>query len=226
MLILEHLDDPTFSWSNNYLRKYYSFRVHGSKVLGATPTQWYQINPRGGPTFDQLVHTGDLLAAIDGVDGPDSLRQVQVVRQRARQLHQQRVVGSEPVTGHGVHQTLEVAVSVAIEPHLFGLFLRGECLQGSGPVVAAVGAVGGAGDQAAAPGAGPGPAAAGAGGGVIPLGAGGASAANFLTFIEVLQLEGLAQRHDVVQKSSAQILLLKIHLPETMNRDSSVQNLG
>lgn len=118
---------------------------------------------------------------------------MQIVRQGARQLHQQRVVGAEPVTGHGVHQAFEVPVPIAVEPDLFGLFLRGEGLQGAGPVVATVGAVGGAGDQAASPGAGAGA----AGAGFLPLGAGGAPPPNFVAFVKVLQLEGLAQRHDV-----------------------------
>lgn len=120
---------------------------------------------------------------------------MQIVRQGARQLHQQRVVGAEPITGHGVYQALEVPVSIAVEPDLFGFFLRGEGLQGAGPVVATVGAVGGAGDQAAAPGAGAGTATTGAG--FFPLGAGGTPPTNFVAFIKVLQLEGLAQRHGV-----------------------------
>lgn len=129
---------------------------------------------------------------------------MQVIRQRARQLHQQCVVGAEPVTGNSVHQTFEVPVSVAVEPDLFGLFLRGERLQGSGPVVAAVGAVGRTRDQAAAAGAGAGPPAASAGGGVISLGAGGASPANLVAFVKVLQLEGLTQRHGEYWSSSVQ----------------------
>lgn len=148
---------------------------------------------RAGPTFHQLVHAADPLAAVHGVDGANPLGQVEVVGQRARQLHQQRVVGAEAVAGHGVNQALEVAVPVAVEAHLLGLLLRGEGLQGAGPVVATVGAVGGAGDQAAAPGAGAGPAAAAAR--LLPLGAGGATPPNFVAFIKVLQLERLAQRH-------------------------------
>lgn len=149
------------------------------------------MEKRGSPTFHQLVHAADLLAAVYRVDDANPLRQVQIVGQGAGQLHQQRVVGAEAVAGHGVHQALEVAVPVAVEPDLFGLFLRGEGLQGAGPVVATVGAVGGAGDQAAAPGAGAGSAA-----GFLPLGASGAPPTNFVAFVEVLQLEGLAQRHD------------------------------
>lgn len=151
---------------------------------------------RGSPTFHQLVHTGDLLAAVYRVDRAHPLRQMQVIRQRARQLHEQSIIRAEPVTGNSINQTLKVPVPVAIEPNLFGLFLRGEGLQGSGPVVAAVGAVGRTRDQAAAPGAGARPPTAGAGSGVISLGAGRASTANFVTLIKVLQLEGLTQRHD------------------------------
>lgn len=150
---------------------------------------------RDSPTFHQLLHAANLLAAIYRVDGANPLGQIQIVRQGARQLHQQRVVGAEAVTGHGVNQPLEVAVPVAVEPDLFGLFLRSEGLQGAGSIVATVGTVGGAWDQAAAPGAGAGTTTAGAG--FLPLGAGGASPPNFVTFVKVLQLEGLAQRHAV-----------------------------
>lgn len=106
------------------------------------------------PTFHQLVHTGDLLAAIYGVDRAYPLRQMQVIRQRTRQLHQQGIIRAESVTRHGVHQTLKVPISVTVESDLFGLLLRGERLKGTGAVVAAVGAVGRARNQAAAPGAG------------------------------------------------------------------------
>lgn len=172
-------------------------------------------------TFYQLVHAGDLLAAVYSIDSTHSLRQMQVVRQGARQLHQECVVGAEPVGGNGVHQTLEVPVSIAVEPDLFGPFLRGECLQRSGPVVATVGAVGRAGNQAAAPGAGAGPPAATAACRVISLGPGGASPADLVPFVKVLQLEGLAQRHGdlMVQSRSTHPLLHKIHFSNSDKRE-------
>lgn len=172
----------------------------------------------GSPTFHQLVHAANLPAAIYGVDGAHPLRQIQIVRQGARQLHQQRVVGAEAVAGHGVNQALEVPVPVAVEPDLLGLFLRGEGLQGAGPVVATVGAVGGAWDQAAAPRAG-----AGAAAGFILLGAGGAAPPNFVAFVKVLQLEGLAQRHAVfwvTNLSHTFLGLLSIHHPAALATNS------
>lgn len=93
------------------------------------------------PTFYQQLNTGDLLAAIQGVDGPDALWQVDVVGQRAGQVRQQGVKGPEPVRGDGVYYPVEVPVSVAVETHLLGSLLRGQSLQGPGPVQGAVGAV-------------------------------------------------------------------------------------
>lgn len=93
------------------------------------------------PTFHQLLNAGDLLAAIQGVDGPDALREVDFVGQGAGQVRQQCVKGPEPVRGDGVYYPVEVAVSVAVEANLLGPLLRGESLQGPGPVQAAVRAV-------------------------------------------------------------------------------------
>lgn len=154
------------------------------------------MNLARGLTFHQLIQSADLLAAIYGVDRPHPLRQVQVIRQRARQFHQQCIVGAEPVTWNGIQQTFEVPVSIAVEAHLFGLFLRGEGLKGAGPVVATVGTVGRTRDQAAAPWAGPRTPTTSAGGGVISLGTGRASPTNLITLVKVLQFKGLTQRHD------------------------------
>lgn len=118
---------------------------------------------------------------------------MQVICQRAGQLHQQRIIRAETITGNSVHQTFEVSVSIAVEPNLFGPFLWRERLQGSGPVVAAVGTVGGAGNQAAAPGAGARSSTAASG--VISLGPGRASPTNLVSFVKMLQLEGLTERH-------------------------------
>lgn len=95
----------------------------------------------GLPTFYQLLYDGDLLAAIQGVDGPDALWQVDVVRQRAGQVRQQGVKGPEPVRGDGVYNPVEVAVSVAVETDLLGSLLAGQSLQGPGLVHVAVGTV-------------------------------------------------------------------------------------
>ncbi len=54
---------------------------------------------------------------------------LQVVGERARQLGQQRVQGSEAVSGHRVHQTLEVSVSVPVEANLLSALLGAERLQ-------------------------------------------------------------------------------------------------
>lgn len=97
-------------------------------------------------TFLQLVQGSDLAHAIDGEDEADSLWQVDVVGQRAREVGQQRVEGAEPVVGHGVHDTLEVAVSIAVEANLLGLLLVGQGLQSARAVEAAVGAMGRAGE--------------------------------------------------------------------------------
>lgn len=76
-------------------------------------------------TFCQLLNGGDLLRAIQGVDGPDALRKVHVVGQGAGQIRQQGVKGPEPVRGDGVHYPIEVPVSVAVEADLLGSLLRG-----------------------------------------------------------------------------------------------------
>lgn len=74
-----------------------------------------------------------------------------MVRERAREVGQERVEGAKSVVGHGVHYALEVAVSVAVEAHLFGFLLTGEGLQRARAVEAAVGAVGGAGESVHTP---------------------------------------------------------------------------
>lgn len=93
----------------------------------------------------------DLARSVDGEDEADPLGKVDVVGERARQVGQEGVEGAEAFHGHGVHDALEVAVSVAVEPHLLGLLLVGESLQGARAVEAAVGAVGGAGQPVHAP---------------------------------------------------------------------------
>lgn len=105
-----------------------------------------QCSPPGVPcssllTLYQLVNTGDLPGAIQGVDSPDALWQVDVVGQGAGQVRQQGVKGPEPVRGYGVHYPVEVPVSVAVEADLLGSLLRAQSLQGPGPIQAAVGAV-------------------------------------------------------------------------------------
>lgn len=88
-----------------------------------------------------MINSSDPLGAIQGVDGPNALGQVDVVGQRAGQVSQQGVEGPEPVRGDGVHYPIEVSVSVAVETDLLGSLLRGQSLQGPGPIQAAVGAV-------------------------------------------------------------------------------------
>lgn len=68
-----------------------------------------------------------------------------MVRERAREVSQERVKGAKSVVGHSVHDALEVAVSIAVEAHLFGFLLAGEGLQRACTVEAAVGTVGRAG---------------------------------------------------------------------------------
>lgn len=104
-----------------------------------------------GLTFLQLIQGRNLVHAIDGKDEADPLRQVDVIRQRAREVSQQRVEGAESVIGHSVHDALEVAVAVAVEAHLFGFLLAGEGLQRARTVEAAVGAVGRAGKSVHTP---------------------------------------------------------------------------
>lgn len=140
-------------------------------------------------TFHQLIQAGELLAAIDGVDGADALGQVHVVRQGPGELNEEGVEGAEAVGGDGIHQALEVPVPVAVEAGFPGFLLRAERLQGPRPVEAAVGAVRRAGDQPVAPR--PRAAAAGAAaaaarpGALLPL----------VPLLEVLQLDAPAARH-------------------------------
>jgi len=140
-----------------------------------------------GPlTFHQLIQAGELLAAIDGVDGADTLGQVHVVRQGPGELDEESVEGAEAVGGDGVHQALEVPVPVAVEAGFPGFLLRAERLQGPRPVEAAVGAVRRAGDQPVAP---------------RPRAAAGAAAARpgtllpLVPLLEVLQLDAPVARH-------------------------------
>lgn len=88
---------------------------------------------------------------INGEDEADTLWQVDVVRERACEVSQERVKGAKSVVGHSVHDALEVAVSVAVEADLFGFLLIGEGLQSARAVEAAVGAVGRAGKSIHAP---------------------------------------------------------------------------
>ena len=127
-------------------------------------------------TLYQLVNIGDLLGAVQGVDGPDALGQVDVVGQGAGQVGQQRVEGPEPVRGDGVHDPVEVAVPVAVEADLLGPLLQGQGLQGPGPVQAAVGAVRGARHP-------------------VHLGAGAAVPLTFVPLVEVLHLHLAAEAH-------------------------------
>lgn len=85
-------------------------------------------------TFNQLVNAGDLLAAIQGVDGSDALWQVHIVGQGPGQVRQQGVKGPEPVYGDGVNYPIEVPVAVSVKADLLRLFLGAQCLQSPGPV--------------------------------------------------------------------------------------------
>lgn len=88
-----------------------------------------------------MINIGDLLVAIQGVDGADSLGQVDIVGQGAGQVRQQGVKGPESVCRYSVYNPVKVAVSVAVEAYLLGPLLCAQSLQGPGPVQAAVGAV-------------------------------------------------------------------------------------
>lgn len=104
-------------------------------------------------TLHQLVQARDLLAAVQRVQRPDSLREVHVVRQGPRQLHEQRIQGPEAVAGDGEHHAFKVFVSIAVEAHFSSFLLGGERLERARAVEAAVRAVRRAGDQTVAPGA-------------------------------------------------------------------------
>ncbi len=135
-------------------------------------------------TFLEIVEARDLPRAVRAVDGAHTLRQVQVVGERARQLGQQRVQGSEAVSGHRVHQTLEVPVSVPVEADLLSALLGAERLQRARAVEAAVGAVRGARDQTARARA----RTTGGGGGAF-------GAARLVPLVKVLDLDASAERH-------------------------------
>lgn len=77
------------------------------------------------PTFYQLLDSADLLGAIQSVDGPDPLGQVDVIGQGTREVCQQGVEGPESVCGNSVHNPVEVPVSVAVETDLLGSLLLG-----------------------------------------------------------------------------------------------------
>lgn len=134
-------------------------------------------------TIHQFVEAGELSAAIDAIDGPDALGQVDVVGQRPCELDQQGVEGAEAVAGNGIDQALEVLVPVAVEARLFGFLLRAEGLEGARAVEAAVGAVRGAGDEPVAFG----PRAA-ATSGAAPSPAGARALLPFVSLLEMLQL--------------------------------------
>lgn len=130
-------------------------------------------------TFHQLVQAGDLLEPIDAVDRPHSLGQIHVIRQSSGQIRQQGLKRAEAVWGDGVHDALEVAVSVPVETHFLGLLLGAEGLQRAGAVEAAVGAVRGAGQPVH-----PRPSA-------VPL--------RLVPLVKVLQLHVSAEGHDGVR---------------------------
>lgn len=92
-------------------------------------------------TFLQLVQGGDLAYAVDAEDEADTMRQVDVVGERACQVLQQRIEGAEALICHGVDDATEVAVTIAVEADFLGLLLVGERLQRACTVEAAVRAV-------------------------------------------------------------------------------------
>lgn len=134
-------------------------------------------------TVHQLLQAGQLPTAVDGVEGADSLGEVDVVRQGPGELDEEGVEGAEAVAGDGVDQALEVLVPIAVEARLLRLLLRAEGLQGARAVEAAVGAVRGAGDEPVAFG----PRAAAASG-AAPSPAGGRAVLSFVPLLEMLQL--------------------------------------
>lgn len=77
-----------------------------------------------------------------------------IVREGAGELHQQRVERPEAVTGHRVHQALEVLITVPIEANFFRFLLGGERLQCACAVEATVRAVSGTGHEPVTPRAG------------------------------------------------------------------------
>lgn len=91
-------------------------------------------------TFHQLLHAGDS-RAVNGENGPNSLRQINVIRQGAGEVCEQGVKRPKSVVGDGVHNPFKIAVSIAVETDLLGFFLGAQSLQGPGSVQAAVGAV-------------------------------------------------------------------------------------
>lgn len=138
-------------------------------------------------TLNQVIQTGDLPASIQCVERPDSLRKVDIVRQGPCELHQQSVQGPEAVVGHGVHQPFEIFVSIAVEAHFPGPFLRREGLESARAVEAAMRTVRRAGDQTVAFGARLGP-----GQRVGP-----GCPVRLLSLLKVLKLDTSAQRHAV-----------------------------
>jgi len=88
-----------------------------------------------------VINTGDLLGAVQGVDGTDTLGQVNVVRQGASQIRQQGVKGPESVCGDSINNPIEVPVAVAVEANLLGSLLHTQSLQGPDPIQSAMGAV-------------------------------------------------------------------------------------
>lgn len=98
-------------------------------------------------TFDQLLQAGDLPASVQRVQRPDPLGKVDVVREGPCELHEESVQGPEAVVGHGIHQTFEVFVSIAVKSHFPGFLLRCEGLQSACAVETTMRAVRRAGDH-------------------------------------------------------------------------------
>lgn len=163
----------------------FSLKGRNSRYDPSCPTRRYF---RACLTFHEILEARDLLGAVHAVDVAHTLRQVQVVGERARQLGQQRVQRPEAVVGHGVHQTLEIAVAVPVEPNLLSSLLGAERLERARPVKATIGAVRGARYQTARPGA--------------LLGARAArtrrralGATRLVPLVKVLELDASAERH-------------------------------
>lgn len=152
------------------------------------------------PTFQQLVQAGDLPAAVYGVDCADALGQVHIVRQRAGELYEERIEGTETVAGDRKDQAFEVAVPIPVEPRLLGLLLRAEGLQGPRAVEAAVSTVRRAGDE---------PVALGARDAAAPGGAGSSSPRPwprpFVPFFKMFQLNAPGAGHRGCSERSPQI---------------------